>query len=113
MLGFYDFGRRRVALCGRLGVPRLFRSLLRTVRVVFGGVGIRGNGLFLLGLGVEIAKFAGLFVVVCFFRHAVRVLGLENIKRQRRHYTLGLFSGATDFMKKLCLSGVLVCGFGK
>ena len=50
------------------------------------------------------AKFAGLFVVVCFFRHVVRVFGLENIKRQRGHYTFGLFFGATDFMKKLCLS---------
>lgn len=35
----------------------------------------------------------------------MRALGLENIKRQRGHYTLGLFFGATDFMKKLCLSG--------
>lgn len=31
------------------------------------GLEIRGNGLFLLCLGVEIAKFAGLFVVGCFF----------------------------------------------
>ena len=35
----------------------------------------------------------------------MRVLGLENIKRQRGHYTLGLFSGATDFMKMLCSGG--------
>lgn len=27
--------------------------------------------LLLLGLGVEMAKFAGFFVVVCFFRHVV------------------------------------------
>ena len=33
------------------------------------------------------------------FRHAVRVLGLENIKRQGGHYTLGLFFGATDLLK--------------
>lgn len=42
MLGFYDFGRRRVALRGRFGMPRLFRNLLRTVRVVFGGVFLMG-----------------------------------------------------------------------
>lgn len=35
----------------------------------------------------------------------VRVLGLENSKRQRGHYTFGLFSGATDLMQMLCSGG--------
>ena len=39
LLGFYNFGRCRVALRGRLGLPRLFQNLLRTDRLVVGGVG--------------------------------------------------------------------------
>ena len=105
MLGFYDFGRRRVALCGRLGMPRLFRSLLRTVRVVFGGVGNKGQRLIFAGFGSRNSEICRAFRGRLLFRHVVRSFGLENIKRQRGHYTLSLFFGAADFMKKLCLCG--------
>ena len=113
MLGFYDFGRRRVALCGRLGMPRLFRSLLRTVRVVFGGVGNKGQWLIFAGFGSRNSKICRAFRGRLLFRHVVRVLGLENIWRQGGHYTSGLFSGATDLLKscvRVAAGGVFLMG---
>lgn len=53
---------------------------------------------YFAGFGSRNSEICRIFRGRLLFRHVVRVFGLENIKRQRGHYTLGLFSGATDLM---------------
>lgn len=66
-LGFMILGVVGLRCVGVLACLGFFGACCGLFGWSLAGLEIRGNGLFLLGLGVEIAKFAGLFVVDCFF----------------------------------------------
>lgn len=77
------------------------------------GLENKGQRLIFAGFGSRNSKICRAFRGRLLFRHVVRVLGLENIKRQRGHYTLGLFSGAADLLKscvRVVVGGVFLMG---
>lgn len=100
------FGVVGLRCVGVLACLSFFGACCGLIGWLLAGLENKGQRLIFAGFGSRNGKICRAFRGRLLFSHVVRVFVLENIWRQGGHYTLGLFFGATDFMKKLCSGGL-------